>query len=387
MRFQRTTAINKLLAMRKRVKVVEGGTSAGKTHGIIPILINKCTLTPRLKVTVVAETIPALREGAVDIFKNVMQETGRWIEGNWRGQPMEYRFSNGSRMQFYSFDTVGKAKAAGKRDILFLNEANHISYPIADALMIRSNETWIDYNPDRRFWVHSEVLTQDDAEFIRLMYTDNEACPKEVVQMLYQRIEKAKTSDYWHNWCEVYVYGRPGRVQGLIFDDWQSIDKIPWEECTSITYGVDFGFSSDPTVVLKLGRVNDTRYVDQVVYQKGLLLSDLSKMLEQYGVEKGKDLLVCDSAEPRSIAELRKMGWNAVGVKKGKDSIRHGINALKALSIFVSAKASDVWEEYNNYKWRTDKDENELPEPEDSHNDAMDALRYANSVTPRPFFV
>ena len=380
--FQRTTAVNKLRELTKRVKVIEGGTSAGKTHGIIPILINKCLRRSNLKVTVVAETIPALREGAVDIFQDVMQSTGRWIQDHWRGQPMEYKFSNGSRIQFYSFENVGRAKAAGKRDILFLNEANHIAWPIADALMIRSKQTWIDYNPDRRFWVHNEVLTQDDAEFLRLTYKDNEACPPEIIQMLQQRIKKAETSEYWRNWCEVYVHGRPGRVQGLIFDSWQSVDRINWEDMQRIQYGVDFGFSSDPTAVIKMGVKGDERYISQLVYQKGLTTSELAKLLKQHEIGAG-DTLVCDSADPRSIKDLRTYGFKTVGVKKGKDSIRHGINALHECSIFVEAKAKDIWHEYNNYKWKTDKDENELPVPEDVFNHAIDAIRYANTIKPR----
>jgi phage terminase large subunit len=380
--FQRTTAVNKLRELTKRVKVIEGGTSAGKTHGIIPILINKCLRRSNLKVTVVAETIPALREGAVDIFQDVMQSTGRWIQDHWRGQPMEYKFSNGSRIQFYSFENVGRAKAAGKRDILFLNEANHIAWPIADALMIRSKQTWIDYNPDRRFWVHNEVLTQDDAEFLRLTYKDNEACPPEIIQMLQQRIKKAETSEHWRNWCEVYVHGRPGRVQGLIFDSWQSVDRINWEDMQRIQYGVDFGFSSDPTAVIKMGVKGDERYISQLVYQKGLTTSELAKLLKQHEIGAG-DTLVCDSADPRSIKDLRTYGFKTVGVKKGKDSIRHGINALHECSIFVEAKAKDIWHEYNNYKWKTDKDENELPVPEDVFNHAIDAIRYANTIKPR----
>ena len=176
MPFVRTTAINKLLAMKARKKVVQGSTSAGKTYGIIPVLIQRATKTERLKITVVAETLPAVKEGAVDIFKTVMQETFRWHESRWNATSLTYTFANGSRMQFKSFDTVGKAKAAGKRDILFINEANHIAFTIADALMIRSKEIWIDFNPDEPFWAHTETLKEPNSEFLLLTYLDNEAC-------------------------------------------------------------------------------------------------------------------------------------------------------------------------------------------------------------------
>ena len=141
--------------MTARKKVVQGGTSAGKTYGIVPIAIDKATKTPRLKMTIVAETVPAVKDGAVTIFKDVMMDTGRWVESRWISNPMQYTFANGTVLQFKAFDTIGKAKAAGKRDWLFLNEANHIHFEIADALMIRSKETWIDYNPDNELWVHT----------------------------------------------------------------------------------------------------------------------------------------------------------------------------------------------------------------------------------------
>ena len=204
--FKRTTAVNKLVRMKARKKVIQGGTSAGKTHGIIPILIDKA-IKKKLKITIVAETIPAVKDGPVDIFKEVMQDTNRWDENSWIGNPMEYTFPNKSRIQFKAFDTVGKAKASGKRDVLFMNEANHISFNIADALMIRSKETWLDYNPDNEFWAHTEVLPEPNSEFLLLKYTDNEAIPPETLEDLMLKKEKAKTSKYWENWCKIYIDG------------------------------------------------------------------------------------------------------------------------------------------------------------------------------------
>src|SRR5690606_13864561 len=122
---------------------------------------------------------------------SIMKTTNRWIPEHWIGNPMEYTFSNGSRMQFKAFDSIGKAKSAGKRDILFLNEANHIPFEIADALIIRSKETWIDFNPDNTFWAHTEVLTEPNSEFLLLTYKDNEALPKETLEDLEVKLDKA----------------------------------------------------------------------------------------------------------------------------------------------------------------------------------------------------
>ena len=126
--FIRTTTVNKLLQMKGRIKVVQGGTSAGKTYGIIPVLIDKAARSPRIRITVVAETLPAVKDGALQIFKDVMYDTGRWVDDRFNRSALQYTFGNGAVVQFKSFDSVGKAKSAGKRDVLFLNEANHIPH-------------------------------------------------------------------------------------------------------------------------------------------------------------------------------------------------------------------------------------------------------------------
>ena len=177
--------------MNARKRVVQGGTSGGKTHGIIPIEIDYCIKHPKTLTTFVAESIPAVKAGCVRIFKDVMEDTKRWNRENWLGSPMQYTFSNGSIIEFKSFPTIGAAKVAGKRDRLFLNEANHIPFLIADALMIRSRETWIDFNPDNEFWAHTETLQEPNSEFLLLTYMDNEACPKETIQDLQTKMSKA----------------------------------------------------------------------------------------------------------------------------------------------------------------------------------------------------
>jgi phage terminase large subunit len=191
MSFTVTTALQKMMAMQGRKKVIQGATSSGKTYGIIPILYDKCIEKPRIKVTVVAETLPAVKEGCVDIFKNFMMDEGRWNDLQWNATELVYTSRNRSKIQFKSFDSVGKAKAAGKRDILFLNEANHIPYPIADALIIRSQEVWLDFNADSEFWAHTEILQQPHSEFLKLTYKDNEAMPSATYDDLMYKQSKA----------------------------------------------------------------------------------------------------------------------------------------------------------------------------------------------------
>lgn len=368
--FKRTTAINKMLKMTARKKVIQGGTSAGKTYGIIPILIDRAIKNQRIKITVVAETLPAVKEGALDIFKQVMYDTNRWIEDNWNASSLTYTFGSGSRMQFKSYDSVGKAKSSGKRDILFLNEANHIAFDIADALMIRSKETWIDFNPDNDFWAHSEVLTEPNSEFLLLTYYDNEACPKETIEDLELKKQKALTSEYWANWCRVYIDGEIGNLEGVIFNNWKPIDEIP-KEARLLGYGLDFGYSNDPTSIIEVYLYNGQRILNEICYQKGLSNAQISKYI------KTKLPCYCDSAEPKSIDELKSYGVKAYAVTKGADSINFGIQIMQEQDYLVTSKSVNLIRELRKYAWDKDKKTNStLNKPIDNFNHTIDAVRY-----------
>lgn len=385
--FKRTTAINKMMAMTKRKRVIQGGTSSGKTYGIIPILIDYATKNPRQRITIVAESIPAVKDGAVKIFKDIMFETNRWIESHWIGNPMEYTFANGTIIQFKSFDSVGKAKASGKRDVLFLNEANHISFEIADALMIRSKQTWIDFNPDNEFWAHTEVMPEHNAEFLLLTYKDNEAIPPETLEDLQIKIEKAKTSDYWKNWCRVYVDGEIGSLQGTVFENWQQCDAIP-NDAEFIAYGMDFGFTNDPSTLIAVYRYNGELYLNELIYQTKLTNSDLIARLKELNVTS-QQMIVADSAEPKSIEDLRRAGFRIEGAKKGADSIRNSIDTLQAFKLNVTKASINLIKELRNYKWVTDKDGKSTSQPIDSYNHGLDGLRYValNRLKKSTFFI
>jgi phage terminase large subunit len=373
--FKRTTAINKMLKMKARKKVVQGGTSAGKTYGIIPILIDKGIKSNRIKITVVAETLPAVKEGALDIFKSIMYETNRWIENNWNASSLTYTFSSGSRVQFKSFDSIGKAKSSGKRDVLFLNEANHIPFEIADALMIRSKETWIDFNPDNEFWVHRETLKEHNSEFLLLTYLDNEGCPAETIEDLEIKKEKAKISSYWENWCRVYIDGEIGSLDGVIFNNWKTIDTIP-DDARLLGYGLDFGYTNDPTAIVEVYNWNGQRILNEICYQKGLNNSQISKLITT------KLPCYCDSAEPKSIAELKLHGINAFAVDKGADSIKYGIDIIQQNEYLVTTKSTNLISELRKYAWDKDKRTGEtLNKPIDNFNHIIDGWRYHEMMT------
>lgn len=371
-----------MLAMTARKKVVQGATFSGKTYGIIPIIIDKCLANRRIKATVVAESIPAVKDGAVKIFQDFMIDEGRWIDSQWIGNPMEYTFRNGSQIQFKSFDSLGKAKAAGKRDILFLNEGNHISYPIADALMVRSKETWVDFNADARFWAHTEVLSEPFSEFLKLTYLDNEAMPQEAMDLLMHRkglAEKEQAAGqkgYWWNWWQVYGLGEIGSLQGVVFNNWQVIDYLPAEAILK-GYGMDFGYTNDPTTLIGCHEYNGKRIYDEVIYRTGLKNSERASLMEQSGVTK-KNVIFADRSGPENIAELRNRGFYVMPYrsKKEKEGIMYGISLMQENDFFVTKRSVNLIKELQNYIWMQDKEGNDTNTPIAAWDHGIDACRY-----------
>jgi phage terminase large subunit len=372
MNYKQTTALKKIRSLKNRIKVIQGGSSAGKTIGILILLIDKCIKEPNLEVSIVSESIPHLRRGAIRDFLKIMKDTGRYIASNYNKTLLRYEFTNGSYMEFFSADSEEKLRG-GRRQILYINECNSINYEAYLQLAIRtSGDIYLDYNPSARFWVHTEVINQPNTDFIVLNYKDNQALPDEVVKMLESNREKAATSTYWDNWCKVYLDGEIGQVEGTIFNDYEVIDKIP-EDARLLGYGLDFGYSYDPAALIALYKYNDDIIVDEVVYQTGLLNSELSSIMKQYGVT-GE--IFADSAEPKSIHELKRYGHQVKSVEKGKDSVNYGIQILQQKKMFVTQRSENVLNEFQKYMWKKDRNGGYDTTPIDAHNHACDALRY-----------
>ena len=276
--FQRTTATNKILALNKRIKIIQGGTSSSKTFSILAILIDKAIKNPDLEISVVAESIPHLRRGAFKDFLKILKWTNRYQDDQLNKSLLKYEFKNGSYIEFFSADDSSKLRGA-RRDILFLNEATAISLDAYNELSIRTKKSiYIDYNPSNEFWVHTELINQEDSDFIILTYKDNEALDKGIVEQIEKNKEKAKTSSYWANWWNVYGLGQVGSLEGVVFSNWQQIDTIPLE-AKLVGIGLDFGYTNDPTAIVEVYSWNNKRIVNELVYRTRMLNSDIAKEL------------------------------------------------------------------------------------------------------------
>jgi len=372
MEFVVTTAIKKLYKLNKRIKVIRGGTSAGKTFGIIPILIDKAIKNPNLEISIVSESIPHLRRGALKDFLKIMMMLNRYRDAQFNKSTLKYNFTNGSYIEFFSTDMPDKLRGARRTD-LYINECNNIPFDAYQQLMVRtSDQIWLDYNPTSSFWVDREVLNGEDIDFITLTYKDNEALPDTIVKEIELAKEKAKKSTYWKNWWKVYGLGQLGSLEGVCIPDWKET-QLP-TEARILCYGMDFGYSNDPTSVVAMYKYNDSYIFDEIIYKKGLLNRDISNLLKTYDVD---DVVYADSAEPKSIAELNHYGHIVYPVKKGRDSINYGLNLINQNKIFITSRSKNLINELRNYVWMSDKQGNVLNKPIDAYNHAIDALRYA----------
>ena len=366
-----TKSLSKIRKLTKRIKVIQGSSSAGKTIAILAILIDKALKTPNLSISVVSETTPHLRRGAIRDFLAILKATKRYDDKKWNITNSTYKFLNGSYIEFFSSDQSDKLRGA-RRDILYINEANLISKDAYLELAMRTNEDiYFDYNPTHPFW-NKEVLLDDEAELLVLTYKDNAALSSNVVNFLESKLELAKTSSYWNNWVKVYLYGEEGLIEGVVYKDYEIIDTIP-EEARSLIWGCDFGYSQDPTALVHILKYNDYLIIDEVIYQKGLLNSDIANLMKSYDV-KGE--IYCDAAEPKSIAELKKYGFQAKAVQKGKDSVIYGIQLVQQQKLMVTKKSINILKELENYTWKQLKDGTYDNIPIDAYNHALDALRY-----------
>ena len=373
MNYKYTTALKKIRSLKKRIRAVIGGSSAGKTIAILIVLIDKCTKNPNLEVSVVSQTIPHLKKGANRDFLKIMKDTGRYIDTNNNKTTMKYTFSNGSYIEFFSVEDPSRVLGA-RRDICYINEANSINWETYLQLSIRTNKAiYMDWNPSHKFFYYTELQDRDDVDEITLTYRDNEALNKDIITQLESFREKALTSKFYQRWVDTYLDGKLGGVlEGVVYEEYEIIDTIP-DEARSLCYGLDWGFSQDPTALVHILKYNDYLILDEVIYQKGLLNSDIANLMKSLQI--GSSEIYCDSSEPKSIAELKKYGYNVKGVVKGKDSVNYGIQLVQQQKLMVTKSSKNLLDELNNYTYKRDKD-GFTSMPIDAYNHALDAVRY-----------
>jgi len=374
MPFQITTATKKVARLNKKIRAIQGGTSASKTISILLYLIDRAQSDAKKTLTsIVSESTPHLKRGAIRDFKTIMVEHKYWKDDRWNATDSVYTFETGSQIEFFSADQPDKLRGA-RRDRCFINEANNIPLDAFDQLEVRTKEfIFIDWNPTNEFWFYTDVLgKRDDVEHITLTYKDNEALSKEIVDSIEQR--KTRKS-----WWQVYGLGQLGEVEGKIYKDWQIIDDIP-HEARLERYGLDFGYTNDPSAIVAVYYYQGGYILDEITYQKSLSNKQLADILLGLPLS----LVIADSAEPKSIDELKLYGVNILPTTKGPGSINQGVQYVQGQRISVTKRSVNIIKEYRNYLWKTDKDGKIINVPDGGFDHTMDAVRYAiaSIVTP-----
>lgn len=353
-----------------RFLVNQGGTSSGKTYTIMQRLIVLSIQHSRSIITVTGQDLPNLKVGALRDLDTIVRGS-TWLT-NWfsiNKSDNIYRGKNGSLIEFKSYDNAQDAKN-GKRDYLFVNEANGIPYDVFWQLSIRTRrQVFIDYNPTARFWAHDNIIGRNDSKLIISDHRNN----RFLTEKEHEKIENIEDKELWR----VYARGMTGKISGLILTRWDIVDAMPQrkEWTADLGYGMDFGFANDPTTLEHVVLAHGELWVDELIYEPGMTNPDIADRCKEQGVTRA-DLIVADSAEEKSIREIHNCGLWIIPCTKGRDSINSGLDILKRYVIHFTRHSHGIIEEAGKYKYKTDRDGKTTNQPIDTYNHGIDALRY-----------
>ena len=357
-----------------RITVLQGGTRSSKTYSMIQYLILEC-LSRKVKVTVVRKALATIKSTVLEDFLEIMQGMGIYRKENHNKTDNVYNFPNGARLDFLGCDDPQKLRG-NKRDILYCNEANELTYEDFFQLLMRTESNiYLDYNPsESRHWIYEQVLNREDCTLLKSTYQDNPFLSTDQVK----EIERLRDTDpdYWR----IYGLGERGLGRDTVYRA-TKVEKVP-QNASIEAYGLDWGYTNDPTALVAVYREGDNLYIKEMLYATNLTNLDIATRIKELGIS---DTIYADSAEPKSIEELRRLGIRILPTKKGADSIMAGIDVLKRYKLHYVG--DNLEEEFYNYKWTKDRAGHLMNKPIDKYNHALDAARYACYMTlARPNF-
>lgn len=371
---QFTNTFKKIGKLNKRLRVVSGGQGAGKTIAILQIFI-LLALSQRkdLTLSIVAESLPNLKSGALKDFEQLLVQMK--VKSKFKVNQTDRTYKCGTnQIEFFSVD--GEASRLGsRRTHLYVNESDNIKLDTFLALQGRTSEfTIVDFNPRKKFWIHQHFIGDDDVDFISVTFLDNQYLPQGEIDSIlrYKTMAERTGSRYWLNKWKVYGLGELGVADGLIFENWKEIQDLP-EGAKYLGAGLDFGFSNDPTAITKIYKYQNDIILVESLYQKGLLNSAIARHINNDD-ELSSGIIICDSSEPKTIAELRSYNIPVMGVKKTRGSILSGIAIMQEYNLLVIGE--NLVNELENYTYQKDRSGESLGVPIDDYNHLIDGVRY-----------
>ena len=350
-----------------RVIANKGSTRSSKTWSILQLLYLIAKLSPRPRmISIVSESLPHLKKGCIRDFRTMLENESEWSGRDWNATDKIYRVGRSS-IEFFGVDSAAKVHGPA-RDILYINECINIEYETYRQLAIRTTETiFLDYNPCHEFWVDEKVLPLAGSLLIHSTYKDNDRLSAAQVA----EIESNRTAD--PEWWRVYGLGETGSLEGVVMRRWDIVASLP-DSYKRRYIGVDFGYSNDPTAIVDIRLSEGEVWIDEIAYARQLDNPDIARIITE---RAGKDVLVvADSAEPKSIAELRRFGLRVEGANKGRDSIALGIGVMNRYQKHITGQSLNIIKEYRSYRYTTDVNGNTTNTPIERYNHSIDAQRY-----------
>ena len=379
---QQTTALRKISGLKKKIWVIRGGQGSGKTISILILLINHAFRHPDKEILIVSAELTKMRLTVIKDFKKVAKSLGVYEESRFLAETL-YKCPNGSFIKFIGLDKEDVGKGL-RSDIAYFNEINKCDKESYRQIATRAKRVIMDYNPDAEFFVDKDVMPREDADFLQLTFEDNELLPKEerdeILNYYFQAYgveykpgqpTLTTINPYFANLWEVYGLGNIGSLQGAIFNNWTECEAMP-ESYKWQAFGIDWGYTNDPTAVVDVRFFDNKIWLDECLYERGLTNGDIAEARS----ETKKEEHIADSAEPKSIEDLRRHGFRIRPCSKGSDSIRSGIDKMQQFPIMVTSRSINIISELRKYTWAKDKNGEATGKPIDDHNHAIDSIRY-----------
>ena len=365
----RTSKTYRDIDSSRKICILQGGTRSSKSYSALQWLLVRALSQPNIVISVVRKSFPSMRVSIMRDWQTILKELEIWDEDRWSATEHIYNFENGSMVEFMSIDSSEKRKGSS-RDYLFIDECNELSREDYFQLFIRTRiKTIIAYNPSfgTNHYIFNEIQTHPESNLYISTFKDNPFLELSIIE----EIERLKTIN--PEYYKIYGLGIPGNNIGTIFSI-NIIDDIP-DEAEFVCFGMDYGFTVDPTSLIGLFKKDRDLYINELLYKKGMVTSDIINHLKGLGIEREE--IWADSAEPRLIEEIFRSGFNIKPVKKGKDSIRLGIDLMQQYRLNVTKASTNTIKEFSEYVWMVDKNGEFENVPVDYSNHSIDAIRYA----------
>ena len=348
---QQTTALRKIAALKKPIKVIQGGQGASKTFSILILLIQHAASKPNKEILILSAELTKMRLTVIKDFVKIMQTSGIYQDSRFIAGTL-YRFPNGSFIKFIGLDKSDVGKGL-RSDVAYFNEVNKIDSETYRQVASRAGKVFADYNPDAEFFIHTEVLGRNDVDYLELTFRDNELLSERERSEILRYKELGYNGNeiinkYWANKWRVYGLGLVGSIDGVVFENWSIIDTLP-KEARLLFGGIDFGFATSKFAAVNIYQYNGEYILEELVYATNLTNQDAARLMIERGY-KGA-LMYCDSAEPKSIEELRRANINAVACDSKQDIKKFAIQKLNTKNFNVLKNSSNLVNELRYYVW------------------------------------